>query len=154
MTTFVEAVQVRLASDVSVQAVLGSSDIYPTWVFQDRPYAPVEGSQRVAVVLSWAGSWTTPNTHNTMKFPRLRVEFLGDPTRGETGQTRVQDARNKIALAHEAVDKVLHRVDGSDVIWSGVRILRSSRLGELDLSWEPETDGMVRAEVYYGLGLG
>jgi hypothetical protein len=143
-----------LAAFSDVRAVLGSDVQFDTWLFQRKLPVVVEGSQSCAVVLSPAGSWTAPNSHNTARFPRLQVEIYADPQRDSGRNVTVDDTWPKILAAYEALDRHLHMAGTADVMWDSVRVLRSTRLDEPDPVPVNDTDGVQRAAIFYALGLG
>lgn len=182
----VEAVRGKLVAQPDVRDVLGYDTNWDSWIFQERLFVMLErsgrpvptpqelvllpdtnprlGARAVAVVLGQRGNWTSPNEHNTMRFPRIVTEFWADPDRLADGSvTDPLSANDKITRAHGIVDRYLHRVDGSATWWptdpavtglDAVRILRSSRLGELDFFPVADGDGLIRAQVFYAFGLG
>lgn len=142
-----------------------------SWVFQERLLARVEGASSAeplaqvnpcALVLQHRGSWTAPNEHNTMMFPRIALVYYADPDRDSLGHVRDPlTARDRILAAHDAVDFYLHRLhfSGARIIGRededpGVRVIRCTRLGELDFAVVPEGDGVLSAQVFYALGVG
>jgi hypothetical protein len=134
------------------------------WLFQERLFTVVEQSQQCAVVLAQRGNWTSPNPGGTIRFPRLLTEIWADPDRVGRSDVDPLSAKDKILLAHEAIDVHLHNVD-SEVLWwptdpitgyrpaDSVRVIKSSRAGELDFFPVPDGDGMMRATVFYNLGV-
>lgn len=102
----------------SITSLLGTDDAWGPWVFSWNPHADLEGSGKQAVVLSHEGSWTSSNRHNTMAFPRLRVQCWSDPDRDAQRQIADQNARDKAWDVWLAVRAVLHRVGGFMEQWS------------------------------------
>jgi hypothetical protein len=143
-----------LASDTALTDLLGKDDVWDTWIFQDRLYAAIERSGAVAVVLEARGAWTSPNMHNTMRFPRLWVGYYADPSRDAAGNVTEYDAADKIEAVHALVDRHLHRPQGGEVMWGALRVIDAHRMGEPDYFPVKDGDGMTRAEVTYGVTLG
>jgi hypothetical protein len=152
MTDYVLAARRYLAAQAPVRAVLGSDALWDTWLFQMKLQATLEGSESVACVLSPGGNWTTPNEHNTARFPRLRVEFFADPTRDAARNVVTASTWAKLSAAYDAIDPYLHWM-GGEQMWGDVRVIGSKRLGELDYSPVQDGDGGGYAVVYYGLVL-
>ena len=142
-----------LALQDDVTLTLGHNHEWDTWIFQDRLYAMVEGTSQVAVVLSQRGAWTSPNSYNTLRTPRIAVEIYADPTRSGN-RLEVRDAGDKAMAAFEAIDQHMHLVSGGTVMWDDLRIVGSTRLDEPEVFDVPDGDGMVRAQVFYGVGVG
>lgn len=141
-----------LAQQSDVTALVGHDHEWDTWIFQDRLYTMVEGTSQVAVVLSQRGAWTSPNSYNTLRTPRIVVEIYADPTRSNS-RLEVRDAGDKAMAVFEAIDSHLHMVSGI-ASWDGLRIVGSTRLDEPEVFDVPDGDGMVRAQVFYGVGVG
>lgn len=138
-----------------LDALLGRDDVYDDgWIFRWRPYISVEGTGKAAVVLSQRPGQGA-NVGNTMRFPRLQVEIYVDTPRSAGGQptsaASAEDACHKIFLE---LDRYLHLVDGHVHMWSELRVLRSTRGTDIDITDVPDADGMVRGLVSYDLSLG
>lgn len=155
-----------LAQQPSVTSLLGSDTLWDTWIFADEPYALVENSQSVLIVITQEGGWASPNMHNTMQFPRLLIDIWADPTRNPaTNAVRVKDAKIKINAVYNAVDKFLHTVNldvpgGGSIYWgtatqifekTGSRIQGSQRLGEPEFSPVMDGNGAYMGRVIYGV---
>lgn len=157
----VAAARKYLAQQASVLTVLGSDSIWDLWLFQEKLLTKVESSGKVACVLKQKGSWTSPNTYNTARFPRLVTEFYADPDRDSKNNVVTPlSAKDRILAAHEVIDSFLHIVSGKENWWpsfgttGACRILRSTRQGELDWFDVPEGDGVLQGTVSYAIGLG
>lgn len=137
-----------------VTATVGSDLQWDSWIFRERLYAMVEGSGEVAVVLNTAGAWTSPNAHNTLRTPRLLIEIYADPTRNSAKQIHERDAGDKALTTFEAIDRYLHNVSGHATMWDDLRIVKSTRLDEPELFDVPDGDGLIRAQVFYAVGVG
>jgi hypothetical protein len=84
------------------------------WVFADKPYTTIENySNRALIVVTESGGWTTPNPHNTARFPRLYVDIWASPTRNADGSVKEQDADDLIREVMAAISPYLHLVHGS-----------------------------------------
>jgi hypothetical protein len=161
MPDLVTAARRELASHSDLTDLLGSDATYSTWIFRWRPYVIVEGTSSAAIVLSRRAAHAAPNTHNTMRFPRLQVEIFADELRNAAGNpTRAARAEDYCESVFDVMDKYLHRPDAKGFYWGaegddpGLRILSSWRLDELDVVDVPDGDGMVRGLVSYGVTLG
>lgn len=157
----VAAARKYLAQQAAVSAVLGTDNVWDLWLFQDKLLTRVESSGKIACVLKQKGSWTSPNDHNTMRFPRLITEFYADPDRDSKNNVVTPlSAKDRILAAHEVIDSLLHVVSGHDQWWpsqgaaGACRILRSTRQGELDWFDVKDGDGVLQATVSYAIGLG
>ncbi len=139
-----------------IAAVLG---VYPDtgtpWLFQTTLWATVEGSQSTAAVISRAGGWAGANAHNTMRFPRIRLELYADPIRdGARNLTDPGEAWRRIEAAWDVFDSRLHRPAAADVRWGDVRTLGCLRLGEPTVYSVPDGEGMLRLQCFYGVAVG
>lgn len=150
-----------LTQQPEIYNVLGSDEIWDIWLFQEKLYVNVEQSQSVACVLKQQGSWTSPNMHNTARFPRLITEFYADPDRDERQNNEFPlSAKDKILRAHVVLDRFLHFARMTEQWWPDIaapgamRILNSSRQGELEFVEVPDGDGMMRGQVTYAVGVG
>ncbi len=116
MTALSLAVQRTLARDTALTSLLAKSTILGPWVFDEKPTgAKIEGTQKCLIVINEGPQWTSPNTHNTLKFPTLYVDIWADPTRNDDGSVRVENAKNKIENIQKQVDRILNRMDsGTD----------------------------------------
>jgi hypothetical protein len=157
----VAAARGYLALQPELYSVLGSSQDWDIWLFQEKSYVRVESSQQTACVLKQMGSWTSPNSWNHMRFPRLQVEFWADPDRDEkANNAEPLSAKDKILAAHNVIDNFLHFTMLSEQWWPEIsatapmRILNSTRQGELEFAEVPDGDGLMRAIVFYAIGVG
>lgn len=154
----VTAARRYLVADTTLANALGSGQGFNVWVFQWRPYVTIEGSGEAAVVLSARGGWTSPNMHNTMAFPRLQVEVWADLQRDANGNPAQRTAEDLCQDVGEQLDRLLHLPDGQLHVWGdsngSIRVLRSMKLGEIDIVDVPEGDGMCRGTLNYGVVLG
>ena len=122
------------------------------WLFQHRLWVEMEGSAGTAAVIGRAGGWTGANTHNTLRFPRLRLDIWADP---------IRDAGNNIADPGEAARRIqatwgvfdthLHRAAGGQQMWGTVRTIGCARLAEPVVEPVPEGDGLLRLQTFYGV---
>lgn len=124
-------------------------------IFQYRPWAKIEGSQRTCVVITYDGGWTGPNLHNTLRFPRVGINIWADPLRD--GQNNVTDPGEVMRRAYatfEAVDQVMHRVGGGSVMFGTLRVIECVRLIEPVIYVVPDGDGLVRCQTSYAVTQG
>ncbi len=157
----VKAARRFIAQQDGIASVLSSDAHWDLYLFQERLMVRIESSQNIACVLLQKGNWTSPNNHNTLKFPRLIVEFWADPDRdSRSNVTLPLSAKDKILAAYEFLDKYLHRVAGGDLWWpdqddsGAVRVISSKRSDELSFYEVPDGDGMMRAQVIYNIVMG
>lgn len=140
-----------LAGKTDLLALLGATDDEP-WLFQGKLYQVMEGTQSSAVVLSTMGGWSTPLDYGTAEFPRLSVELYVDPIRDEDNNYIEQaETRRRALLILRTLNKHLHRVIHASQMWGTVRTVGSQRLAEPLLYEVPNGDGMLRAQVFYGV---
>lgn len=124
-------------------------------IFQYRPWAKLEGSQRTCAVISYDGGWAGPNTHNTLRFPRVGVNIWADPLRDS--QNNVVDpgeVMRRAYASYEAIDKVLHRTGGDPLMFGTLRVIASVRLVEPVIYMVPDGDGLVRCQASYAITQG
>lgn len=115
MTELSLAVRNLLAQDAGLKALLGKSQSWDTWIFDEKPVnVKVENTGKCLIVVNEEGQWTTPNAHNTMKFPTLLIDIWADPTRNADKSVNRFDAKKKIEDIQNFVDKYLHLVDPGD----------------------------------------
>ncbi len=135
-------------------AVLGSDDDGP-WLFGYRLWAVVEKSESTAVVISHDGGWAGANLEHTLRFPRLQIDIYADPRRdmGNNGNDP-GEVQRRVNHVFETLDKHLHRVDSGTQMWGGVRTVASARLTEPTIYAVPDGDGLLRAQIHYGITQG
>lgn len=122
MTDLTLAARNLLAQDHQLRKLLGRSASWDTWVFSEEPFANFEGSGKCLIVINENGTWTAPNAHNTLSFPKLTVDVWADPTRNPDKSVRVQDAKAKIVDIGKLLSRHFHLVDmgtrtGMPYIW-------------------------------------
>lgn len=140
-----------LKAQTDIQAVVGSFDDDTPWIFQDKPLVTIERTSSVAVVVWYAGGWAGPNTHNTMRFPRVAIDLYADPQRDSSGNaTRLAETRTRINAAYQVLDRHLHMAGGGQQMWGTVRVCGSTRLSEPIIYEVDNTDGVLRLQVFYG----
>ena len=153
----VKACVEMLYEQPEVCALLGSDDVYPAWIFEEKTYftsRPLEGSQQCAIVVREDDAWTDSNEHNTMEFPLLDVFIYADPARDYMGNFDFDDTLQKIQDVREAMDKHMNWTYGRTRMWGNVRVLSSRRLNRQRISPVSEGDGMRTGYVSYALQLG
>lgn len=121
--TIQEAAVVQIATFSTVTSLLGSETDGTPWIFQNTPQVTVEGSGKSAVIVRQEGSWTPPNFHNTIEFPRLVIDALSAPSLNILDVIAARDAEERNLVILAAIRAQFHRVDGSSQIWDGVRVL-------------------------------
>jgi hypothetical protein len=135
--------------------LLGSDDIWPSWIWEDSLMRTIENTSKCGIVIAQNGGWTTPNEHNTMAFPRVIVTIWADPTRDPvTKAMRRPDAKAKANEIHEAFKKVFHDASNTEHLWDGKRILGSKLLGEPEFTAVTDGNGIYSAQVFYGVTVG
>lgn len=167
MTTLSLAARNLAAQDPAVTALLGSSTNWATWIFSDQPYVTIENKQKVMVVITENGNHSSPNLHNTMRFPRMLVDIWADPTRNSDNSVKTPDAKDKIEAVVKVLNRLFHTVDNSDsrgmpLIWgtqaqiaskTGVVVLGSTQLNGPEFSPVSDSNGAWMGRVTYGVNL-
>lgn len=168
MTSLSLNVRNQLARRVSLTALLGSSAHWTTWIFDQRPIGiKVENTQKCMIVVNEFRPFTSPNEHNTMRFPQITIDIWADPTRNSNLSVKTYDADNKIEAIAKEVDAVMHTVDrgtpsGMPIIWgtqaqelakTGSVIAGSERLDGPDYSDVKDSEGTRMGRLIYGVHL-
>lgn len=145
-----------LLSHPEVVALLGVNPDGSPYLFQYRLGAPeLEGSSQTAVVVSSDGGWTTPNVHNTLRFPRLVVQVFADPMRDATGNTKnFPEVQRRVDVVFATVDRVLHRPQSGIQMWGSVRTLSCARLSDPVTYSVPDGDQLLRSTFTYAVTVG
>lgn len=142
-----------LATKPTVLAVLGKTPGTQTpYLFQGSLWTTLENTQSTACVVSYAGGWINPNAHNTMRFPRLRVEVYADPLRdGNHNPIDPVEVRDRVTRAYEVIDGCLHRPQGRAQVWGTMRVLGCVRMIEPTIEPVPDGTGLLRLNVTYAV---
>lgn len=166
MTRLSLAARNYIAQDAALAPLLGKSQSWPIWVFDERPVGiKFEGFQKCLVVINEDSTWTSPNEHNTLRFPRLIVDIWADPTRNEDRSVRMDDARDKIEVIETVLSKHFHTVDmglpsGKIIQWgtaeeieanAGVFISGSSRRSGPEFRPVKDNEGAWMGTYIYGV---
>lgn len=115
MTDLSLAVRNLLAQDIELTALLGKSASWDTWIFDEKPVnVRIENTSKCLIVINESDPWTSPNQHNTLKFPTILVDIWADPTRNPDKSVQKFDAKSKIERIQDFVDHHLHLVDPGD----------------------------------------
>ena len=168
MTDLSLAIRNYLAQDAGLRELLGRSISWDTWIFYENPInVKVENTGKCLLVINEDGTWTSPNDHNTMRFPRVYIDIWADPTRNEDRSVKVNDAKSKIERIQKLLDKHLHLTDagtrqGMPYIWgttdqvaskTGVVVAGSHRVDGPTLSPIRDTDGAYMGRMTYGVNV-
>lgn len=115
------------------------------YLFQDEiRFAELEGTQKTALVVADGGSWGSSNEHNTMEFPRIRIELYVDPIRDSMlNWTEPSEAQRRGRLIWQVIRKILHRPQGGDRMWGQVRTLSCVELNRPQPFKVTDGDGML-----------
>lgn len=144
-----------LLTFTDVLAVLGTNPAGKHFLFQSTMWTNLEGTGTTAAVIGRAGGWTSPNTHNTMRFPRLSLEMWADPIRDSGGnEINRGEAERRIDAAFLTLDTHLHRPQGGATWWGTVRTVGCTRLGEPTVYPVPDGGGLQRLLAFYGVTQG
>lgn len=135
MTALTLAITNQLKQDSALTALLGRSVTFPTWIFDEKPFARIENSQRALIVINEDNQWAQMNEHNHMRFPRILVDIWADPTRNTDNSVKTYDATRKIEAIVKQVDQTMHTVNlndgnGNPIIW-GTAAQKASFTGQL-----------------------
>lgn len=119
-----------------------AGDGWGPWLFSQNMHVDLEGTSGEAVVLTHEGSWTSSNRHNTLAFPRLRVQCWSDPSRDAGRNVTAHDAPDKGWVVWMAVRSLLHRPGAFAEQWSEhVRVIGSYCLDEPVWPMDPTPQG-------------
>ena len=167
MTSLSLAARNLLGQDPALKALLGRSASWSTWVFDETPYARFEGTSKCLIVVNEEGTWTFPNEHNSMRFPKLIIDVWADPTRNPDKSVKVQDAKTKIEDIGKHLNRHFHLVDGGTptgmpFVWgtaeeiaakSGVVITGSQRLNGPEYSPVTDSQGSIMGRYEFGVNV-
>lgn len=143
MTVLTLDISNRLAADEDIQSLVGSSSNFPVWVFEDRPWATIEGTQTSMVVVTEDTPFSEVPAFGTIGSSRVHVDIWSDCTRNSDGSVQVRDADDKIKAIVPHVMKYLHTVN-LDTPSGYPRKYGSSYIlaGEVDMS------GVILSDVF------
>lgn len=148
----VQGAYTYLVAQPDILAVLGTYSTGEPWLWPHQLWATVENSQSNAAIITRQPGWSSPNLHNTLRFPRIGIEITCDPIRDQGNN--VSDP-NEVLRRCEAVyrvfDKYLHRPAGGDQMWGTVRTITCTRLVEPFIYPVADGNGMTRLTVSYGV---
>jgi len=145
-----------LLSIPEIVALVGKFDDDVPWIFQrDMPFN-MEKTDKVAIVVTSAGPWGSPNDYNTASFERLGIQIWAGPIRRADGVTIVEDSETfrRARAVYRVVDKYLHRVRGGEQWWGSIRSVTSRRFGGYDDYKTPDGNGVVIGTQIYGVEIG
>lgn len=153
------AAQRYLADSGSLTDLLGSDDVYGSWVFRGldettEPYIIMEGTSASCVLVWIQGGWTGSNMHNTEQFPQLNVEVYTDPQRDYNGNVVSKDVMSVFLPIWDQIDLLLHRPQGGSVMFDELRVNSSFRSGEWSIFPYTDTDGVQVSRNTYQLAVG
>ena len=94
---------------VATGAVGRSNNWLDGWVFDSKPWATIERySHKAMVVVADDGTWMSPNSGNTNRFPAIYVDVWASPTRNADGSVNKEDADELIESVMDAIIPVFH----------------------------------------------
>ena len=140
-----------LSAITEITDLLGSDDVFDTWIFRDDLLAVVENTGKSALVVRQQGSWAEANQHNTMRFPRLIVEMYVDPPRDTLGNAEISTVDDVADHLFEVIDFYLHRARGGEEMWGTRLTLGSYRAGEPDRFPWADVDGTQAYRLTYNV---
>lgn len=150
-----EAVFVKLAAQPALMALIGTAEDGSPLMFQDTLLMTdeyLENSQKVAIVITHRGEWTTPNRHNSLKFPRVLIDIYADPDRDADGTPlSTTNARDKVIAVADLLIKIFNRSEYFNEQWAGEWVMGSHHLRGPE--WQPlrEGGGLMFGTVIVGL---
>lgn len=156
----------HLVSLPGVREVLGpaSSTVETSWIFVRDLATIVEGTGLAAVVLSAAGGWARPNSHNSAQFPRLVVEVYADSSREANLEVTRPDAESRARYVWAVLERELHRTYAFVEVWGavpdasppdpGLRVWGSQALHVPEVFSVSEWASGARLYATYGLSTG
>lgn len=142
-----------LRSIPEVRAVVGAaSDTGAPYIFQHETWVVMENTQTNAITVRRTGGWAGPNTHNTLRFPRLTIDITVDPIRdGGNNAIKPGEAQQRMQVVFDTVDRHLHRPAGGAQMWGTVRTIDCIRLAEPQPFALPDGNGLLRMSVQYAV---
>lgn len=155
--TIVKALVEFLYTKSDITSLLGSDDVFPAWIFEERLYIStkaLEGSGKCAIVVQQDDGWTSPNEYSTAEFPLVDIYIFADPSRDFMKNIVFDDTAQKIQDIRQALDKYMHLTTGETVMWGSVRVIASNRLNHQKITDVPEGDGLRSGMVSYAVGVG
>jgi hypothetical protein len=148
----VQGAHTYLSAQPDILAVLGSYATGVPWLFPHDLWVTVENSQSNAAVITRQPGWTTPNTHNTMRFPRIGIEITCDPLRDSGfNLSDPHEVMRRCEAVYRVFDAHLHRPQSGEQMWGTVRTIACTRLVEPYLYPIADGNGMYRLTVSYGV---
>lgn len=148
---------VYLSAQTVLTDLLGKfeSDDEP-FLFQDEiRMVELEGTQKAAVVVADGGSWSSGNEHNTMEFPRLRIDLYVDPLRdADLNYVEPAETMRRGRLIWKVINSLLHRPQGGTQMWGGVRTLSCVKLARPEPYPVTDGDGMLRFMGFFAVAEG
>ena len=152
MSSIVPAIQAELKADATVLSLVGTSDNIP-FILQCSPQGLIEGTESGAVVIAIKGSWRSGSPLHPERFPKIEIEVWMDPVRDASGVATESfpEVTGRALDLWEAVDNLLHRNDGEDVMFGTLKIGGSDRLVEPTFIEVPDGTGLVIGKALYGL---
>lgn len=153
----VKAAARELRATSAVTTLVGTSTEWGPWIFRHKPYVSLEGTGSAMVVLVQRPNGA-PNRHNTARFVTLQVEVYADVPRDASGHPSGRTAEEVAEDVFLAIDAVCHVAAQRPITWGDgngrLRVVSSTRAGDLDVVDVPGGDGLVRGIVSYDVVLG
>jgi hypothetical protein len=144
-----------LSDDDDLTDLLGDTSGTP-WVFSRNLGVRVEGTEKAAVVVSYAGQALSSNLHNTAAFVKVMVSIWVDPARDVDGNCEDPTGaatQERVFGIYDVIDPLLHRL-GGQVKWGDVTTISSRRLALLGSVYDvPDGDGLLKADASYTVGI-
>ena len=146
-----------LAAQSVLTDLLGKFDSDGTpYLFQDEiRLAVLETTQEAALVVGDGGSWGSGNEHNTMEFPRIRIELYVDPIRDSLhNELERSETMRRGRAIWKVVDSLLHRPQGGTQMWGSVRTLSCVKLARPEPYPVSDGNGMLRFMGFFAVAEG
>ncbi len=127
------------------------------FLFQYEPTGRIEGSSSCGIVLSYGGTWNSPNTTNSARFPRLVVELYADIIRDSSGALDSSvdsgEVYRRFNELFRRVDRHLQRNSTDGRLFGSLLTSICQRLNDPVPSPYPGGDGMLYGAAFYGIML-
>lgn len=98
-----------------IAELLGSSNTWDVWAFEERPQVNLEQTQSALIVFVSKGTGVPVSDSSFFKAQEIDIDIWADSTRNPDGSIRVRDADDKIEAITDALNTIFHTVNLSAV---------------------------------------
>lgn len=136
---------------------IGSDEAWVNgWIFDSNLQVRMENTQQCALVVNYAGGWSSPLEGNLAHFPMVVVDIWSDPTRKEDNSPKFDDAKTKAFDVFDAVFSALHLAhhetdDGQVIYFNQTRVTSCELIGEPLLSPVANGNGAKMLRCNFGI---